>query len=137
MTRDNKIPLQIWDVLMSKVHAYPPFFTLITVILFVIVLIVCLMVVVCYWCEVMKTHYKSKVKGGKIEVQDVCPRERTDLITGKNIEISGQSFPAGLDIDYANLFIKREIGEGNFGKVYQGYFQMNDVQREFILNIVM
>ena len=96
------------------------FFTILTVILFVIVL------VVCHW-SVKK--YKSKVNGGKVELQDVCPIDGRDLVEEEDIEIIGQFFPAGLDIDYSNLFIRREIGEGNFGKVYQGYLQMNEVQR--------
>ena len=131
-TKDDQIPsLRIWDVIMSKVYAYPPFFTILTVIYIVIVLLVCLVVVVCHWCDVMKTYYKSKVKGGKVEFQDVCPIDGRDLVAKENLEMSVQSFPAGLNIDYSNLVIRGEIGEGNFGKVYQGYFQMNDVQRYF------
>ena len=82
--------------------------TIVTLLLFLIVM------VVCHWS---KTHFKSKV-----ELQDVCPAD-------ENLEISGLTFPAGLDIDYSNIVFRREVGEGNFGKVYQGYLQINGVQR--------
>ena len=77
----------------------------------------------------MIIYYKRKLKGKKSKIQDVCPSDGIDLVTKENVIISGRTFPAGLVIDYSNLVIRREIGEGNFGKVYQGYLQMNEVQR--------
>ena len=119
------------DVIITMFYAYPSFFTILTLTLFVIVL------VVCHWsvkkcapsclCNLffIIIYYKSKLKGKKI----VCQTDGTDLEAKESIEISGRNFPAGLNIDYSNLVIRGEIGEGNFGKVYQGYLQMNDVQR--------
>ena len=69
------------------------------------------------------------IKGKKFKNQDFFLSAGIDLEAKETIEISGQNFPAGLNIDYSNLVIRGEIGEGNFGKVYQGYLQMNDVQR--------
>ena len=77
----------------------------------------------------MIVYYKSKLKRKKVEIQDVYPTDGTDLVAKENVQISERIFPAGLDIDYSDVVIRREIGEGNFGKVYQGYLQMNEVQR--------
>ena len=116
-------------------YTYPSSFTIITLTFIVIIL------VVCHWlvkkcapsclCNLffIISYYKSKVKKNKFKNQDVCQTDGTNLETKENIVISGQNFPAGLNIDYSNLVIGEEIGEGNFGKVYQGYLQMNDVQR--------
>ena len=116
-------------------YAYPSFFTILTLTLFVIVL------VVCHWsvkkcapsclCNLffIIIYYKSKLKRKKFDIPDVYPTDGTDLVAKENVRISGRIFPAGLDIDYSNVVIRREIGEGNFGKVYHGYLQMNEVQR--------
>ena len=126
------------DVIMSMFYTYPSLFTTITLIFFVIILVVCHWLVKkcapCCLCNLflITIYYKSKLKGKKIEIeiQDVCPTDGTDLVAMmENVRISGRTFPAGLDIDYSNVVIRREIGKGNFGKVYHGYLQMNEVQR--------
>ena len=40
-----------------------------------------------------------------------------------------KTFPAGVLIKYQDIKIQKEIGEGNFGKVYQGHLNLNEVQR--------
>ena len=45
------------------------------------------------------------------------------------VEIEGRSFPAGIVIKWSDIKMGREIGQGNFGKVYQGYVNMHQVQR--------
>ena len=45
------------------------------------------------------------------------------------VEIDGRSFPAGVVIKYHDIKIQKEIGEGNFGKVFQGYLNLNEVTR--------
>ena len=45
------------------------------------------------------------------------------------LQIDGWSLPAGVVIKYQDFTIKKEVGEGNFGKVYQGYLNLNEVQR--------
>ena len=45
------------------------------------------------------------------------------------VDIKGRSFPEGVVIKWSDISINKEIGEGNFGKVYQGYVNMNEVQR--------
>ena len=45
------------------------------------------------------------------------------------IQIDGRSFPASVVIKYQEFTMKQEIGEGNFGKVYQGHLNLNEVQR--------
>ena len=46
-----------------------------------------------------------------------------------SIQIDGRSFPAAVVIKYQDITIQKEIGEGNFGKVYQGHINLNEVQR--------
>ena len=67
-------------------------------------------------------------KGKNLEVQ-VNTSEDNTILPQRNIEIDGRSFPAGIVISWSDIKIRREIGEGNFGKVYQGYIYMNEVQR--------
>ena len=51
------------------------------------------------------------------------------LLQQSNIEIDGRLFPAGIVISWSDIKMEREIGQGNFGNVYQGYVNMNEVQR--------
>ena len=51
------------------------------------------------------------------------------LPQSSNVEIDGRLFPAGIVISWSDIKMEREIGQGNFGKVYQGYVNMNEVQR--------
>ena len=72
--------------------------------------------------------FKTFPKGKELEVQVITSKESTQL-PQRSIEIDGRSFPPGIVIDWSDIKIRREIGEGNFGKVYQGYLYMNEVQR--------
>ena len=45
------------------------------------------------------------------------------------VQVDGRSFPAGVVINYQDIKIQKEIGEGNFGKVFQGYLNLNEVTR--------
>ena len=45
------------------------------------------------------------------------------------VDIKGRSFPEGVVIKWSDISINKEIGEGNFGKVYQGYLDMHEIQR--------
>ena len=40
-----------------------------------------------------------------------------------------KTFCPGVIKDWSDIDIKKEIGEGNFGKVYKGYLHLNEVQR--------
>ena len=40
-----------------------------------------------------------------------------------------KEFPDAVIKDWSNINIKKEIGEGNFGKVFKGYVHLNEVQR--------
>ena len=46
-----------------------------------------------------------------------------------SIQIDGRLFPAGVVIKYQDITIQKEIGKGNFGKVYQGHLNLSEVQR--------
>ena len=53
----------------------------------------------------------------------------TTFIYIDTFDIKGRSFPAGIVIKWSDIKMGREIGQGNFGKVYQGYVNMHQVQR--------
>ena len=40
-----------------------------------------------------------------------------------------KEFPDAVIKDWSDINIKKEIGEGNFGKVFKGYVHLNEVQR--------
>ena len=44
-------------------------------------------------------------------------------------DICGRKFPADAVKNWSDINIKKEIGKGDFGKVYQGYLHLNKVQR--------
>ena len=52
-----------------------------------------------------------------------------EIIPKDGVQIEGWSFPAGVVIKYQDIKIQKEIGEGNFGKVFQGYLNLNEVTR--------
>ena len=56
--------------------------------------------------------------------------EAEALIMSKDwVQIDGRSFPSGVVIKIQDIKIQKEIGEGNFGKVFQGYLNLNEVTR--------
>ena len=67
--------------------------------------------------------------GNEVELQVLTTNGNPPPLQQSNIEIDGRLFPAGIVISWSDIKIEREIGQGNFGKVYQGYVNMNEVQR--------
>jgi hypothetical protein len=48
----------------------------------------------------------------------------------KNLtEIEGRSFPSAIVIKWSDIKIKSIIGEGNFGRIYQGDIHLNEIQK--------
>ena len=48
----------------------------------------------------------------------------------KNLtEIEGRSFPSPIVIKWSDIKIKSIIGEGNFGRIYQGDIHLNEIQK--------
>ena len=48
----------------------------------------------------------------------------------KNLtEIEGRSFPSAIVIKWSDIKIKSVIGEGNFGRIYQGDIHLNEIQK--------
>ena len=43
--------------------------------------------------------------------------------------ICGRKFPVNIVKNWSDIIIKREIGKGSFGKVYQAFLNLNEVQR--------
>ena len=53
------------------------------------------------------------------------------IFRDENIEIAGRKFPPEVVKEWSDIMILRdkEIGKGNFGKVYQGFLHLDDVSR--------
>lgn len=57
------------------------------------------------------------------------PNTYLHIIYLDTFEIEGRSFPTGIVIKWSDIKMESIIGEGNFGKVYQGYLHLNEIQR--------
>ena len=57
------------------------------------------------------------------------PSSFPELIENESIDICGRKFPVNVVKDWSDINILNEIGDGDFGKVYQGYLHLNKVQR--------
>ena len=44
-------------------------------------------------------------------------------------DICGRKFPVNIVKNWSDINIKREIGKGSFGKVYQAFLNLNEIQR--------
>ena len=63
---------------------------------------------------------------GETELKEVKANDdQTPLQKGSELK----EFSPGVIKDWSDINIKKEIGEGNFGKVYKGYLHLNEVQR--------
>ena len=67
--------------------------------------------------------YLSK---GETELKEVKANEEQTL-PQKESEL--KEFSPGVIKDWSDIDIKKEIGVGNFGRVYKGYLHLNEVQR--------
>ena len=63
---------------------------------------------------------------GETELKEVKANGEQTLLR-KGCEL--KTFCPGVIKDWSDIDIKKEIGEGNFGKVYKGYLHLNEVQR--------
>ena len=52
----------------------------------------------------------------------------------ERIDICGREFPANVVKEWSDINIDKEIGSGDFGKVYQGYLHLNNVQRYVMIS---
>ena len=68
-------------------------------------------------------------QGNEVELQVSLNNGNPPPLQQSNIEIDGRLFPAGIVISWSDIKMEREIGQGNFGKVYQGYLHLNKIQR--------
>ena len=63
---------------------------------------------------------------GETELKEVQTNDgQTPLQKGSELK----EFSSGVVKNWSDINIKKEIGEGNFGKVYHGYLHLNEVQR--------
>jgi hypothetical protein len=47
----------------------------------------------------------------------------------ENIEICGRVFPKSTVKDFSDISFRKEIGTGNFGKVFKGVLDLSEYQR--------
>ena len=52
-----------------------------------------------------------------------------ELMKQKTTDVCGRTFPANIIKIWSDIHIQKEIGKGDFGKVYHGYLHLNEVQR--------
>ena len=43
--------------------------------------------------------------------------------------ICGRKFPSNIVKNWSDINIQKEVGKGSFGKVYQAFLNLNEVQR--------
>ena len=72
---------------------------------------------------------KINVNGSKNQVDAESPTESTEILSKENKDICGRKFPVGIVKDWSDITIHKEVGKGSFGKVYQAYLHLNEVQR--------
>ena len=49
--------------------------------------------------------------------------------------ICGRKFPSNIVKNWSDINIQKEVGKGSFGKVYQAFLNLNEVQR-YVCNLI-
>ena len=85
------------------------------VIISITIIILVKSILMIYYCHVKRNKREEENGFGNIE---------------KNLtEIEGRSFPSAIVIKWSDIKIKSLIGEGNFGRIYQGDIHLNEIQK--------
>ena len=105
-------------------------YTKIIIITSILVIILIIMIVVFVHVRYFaKRKQKINVNGSKNQVDAESPTESTENLSKENKDICGRKFPVGIVKDWSDITIHKEVGKGSFGKVYQAYLHLNEVQR--------
>ena len=102
-----------------------------TVIIITSILVIILIIVIGFFVQVRyfeKKKQKINVNGSKHQVDAEEP-ESFEILSKDNKDICGRKFPVGIVKDWSDITIHKEVGKGSFGKVYQAYLHLNEVQR--------
>ena len=91
------------------------------------------MIISVYVRYVAKRKQKIDVNGSKHQVDAEVP-ESLEILSKDNKDVCGRKFPIGIVKDWSDITIHKEVGKGSFGKVYQAYLHLNEVQR-YVLSI--
>jgi hypothetical protein len=80
---------------------------------------------ICFLTRILFSYIFSFSKD-ETELKEVKANEEQ---SGLQKETELKEFSPGVIKDWSHIDIKKEIGEGNFGRVYKGYLHLNEVQR--------
>ena len=69
---------------------------------------------------------QNTAKTGETELKEIKAQDKQKPFQDSN-EL--KEFSSGVIKEWSDINIKKEIGEGNFGKVYKGFLHLNEVQR--------
>ena len=94
----------------------------------ILVVILIIVVILVHGRYLAKRNQNTNVTRSHHQM-DVEAIESTEILSKENKDISGRKFPVGIVKDWSDITIHKEVGKGSFGKVYQAYLHLNEVQR--------
>ena len=98
--------------------------TTITIIsILVIIFIIIVIIVIIYFVK------RNRISNDSNYQVDNNANESVEVLSKENQNICGRKFPANIVKNWSDITIHKEVGKGNFGKVYQAYLHLNEVQR--------
>ena len=62
---------------------------------------------------------------------------KIDVEDSDTIDVYGRTFPTGIVKAWSQIKFSEEIGDGNFGKVFKGFLDMNEVARYYIIKFLI
>ena len=92
------------------------------VIISITIMILLTSIILIYYCYVKRNK-------GEQENNTIQDRKGYGNIEKNLTEIEGRSFPSAIVIKWSDIKIKSTIGEGNFGRIYQGDIHLNEIQK--------
>ena len=97
--------------------------TIIITSILVIIFIIIVILVIIYLVK------RNRISNDPNYQVDDNANESVDVLSKENQNICGRKFPANIVKNWSDITIHKEVGKGSFGKVYQAYLHLNEVQR--------
>ena len=92
------------------------------VIISITIMILLTSIILIYYCYVKRNK-------GEQENNTIRDENGYGNIEKNLTEIEGRAFPSAIVIKWSDIKIKSTIGEGNFGRTYQGDIHLNEIQK--------